>query len=122
MSEINQECLELAAASSEKGFHTDWDNVPEKLMLVVTELAEVMEVYRKKPISQWVAFGKGMHITSMREFEIQETDIEHFEEEMADVFIRMMALSGALGLDIDKAIAAKVERNKSRPFMHGKSL
>ena len=29
-----------------KGFHTGWDNLPEKAMLIVTEIAEMVEAHR----------------------------------------------------------------------------
>lgn len=42
------------------------------------------------------------------------------EEEMADVIIRVMDLAGALDLNLEEAIVAKLEHNKTRPMKHGK--
>jgi len=41
-------------------------------------------------------------------------------EELADVFIRLADLCAGLEIDIESAILAKMEKNKSRPKMHGK--
>jgi NTP pyrophosphatase (non-canonical NTP hydrolase) len=79
----------------EKGFWDDERNIGEMLMLIVTELAEAMEAYRT-------------------------SDKENFNEEIADTFIRLFDLSGGLGIDIEKEIAKKMEKNKKRPYKHGK--
>lgn len=41
-------------------------------------------------------------------------------EELADVIIRIAGYSSARGLDLDAAVAAKMERNRNRPFKHGR--
>lgn len=102
-----------------KGFHSGWDNVPEKLMLTVTELSEAMEVYRHiqfteeatpRPINwpQKDAAENGAYI-------------ENFEEELADTVIRIMDLATACGLDLEAAIEKKMAKNEGRPHMHGKN-
>ena len=70
--------------------------MPEKLMLVVTELAEAMEAYRKD-------------------------DKKNFGEEIADTFIRMLDISGSIGIDVEDEIQKKMEINKKRPYKHGKN-
>lgn len=67
----------------------------EKLMLVVTEVAEACEALRVD-------------------------DRENFEEEIADVFIRLLNICGTCGIDIDKHVAKKMEKNRKRPKKHGK--
>src|SRR3990167_5408148 len=81
-------CQLLREWNSIQGFKCDWENVPEKLMLVVTELAEAMEAYREKnPTGETII---------------------HFEEELADVAIRLFDLCGGLGIDLRKSIASKM--------------
>ena len=92
---LNQWSHRCHAIAKEKGFWEKERNVGEALMLIVTELAEAMEGYRKK-------------------------DDANFKEELADAFIRLFDLCGGLGIDIEKEIAAKSEHNKSRPYKHGK--
>jgi len=79
----------------EKGFWDKKRNIGEALMLIVSELSEAMEAYRKQ-------------------------DHENFNEELADTFIRLFDLCGGLGVDIEKEIAKKSAKNKNRPYKHGK--
>lgn len=45
---------------------------------------------------------------------------EHFTEELADVIITALSAAGYLGIDIDKAVQAKMEINRGREWRHGK--
>ena len=92
LQELTKLCHKTAVA---KGFWDEKRNIGEALMLIVTELAEAMEAYR-----------------------IQ--DNENFKEELADAFIRLFDLCGGLNVDIAKQITKKVEKNKTRPYKHGK--
>jgi len=92
---IKQWCEVCHGVAKEKGFWQKERNVGEALMLVVTELAEAMEGYRHQ-------------------------DHDNFREELADTYIRLFDLCGGLGIDIESEIAKKVEKNKGRPYMHGK--
>jgi NTP pyrophosphatase (non-canonical NTP hydrolase) len=72
------------------------NNVPEKLMLVVSELAEAMEGHRKN---------------------LMDDKLPHrpmVEVELADAVIRIFDLAGAKGYDVAGAIAEKLEFNAQR--------
>lgn len=71
-------------------------NVPEMLMLIVSEIAEAMEAFRK----------------SLADDKL--TDRPGIEVECADAIIRIMDLGGALGMDLPGAVAAKLEFNRNR--------
>lgn len=45
---------------------------------------------------------------------------DHFREELADVIITALSVAGYLGIDIDKAVRAKMEINRGREWRHGK--
>ena len=90
--ELTKLCHETA---KEKGFWDEKRNIGEALMLIVTELAEAMEAHRHQ-------------------------DHENFREEIADTFIRLFDLCGGLEIDIQKEIEKKSEKNKNRPYKHGK--
>lgn len=92
---LNELCELCHSIAKSKGFWDKERNMGEALMLIVTELGEAMEGYRKK-------------------------DDANFREEIADVFIRLMDLCGGLGIDIEEEIRKKSEKNKTRPYMHGK--
>jgi len=67
----------------------------EKLMLVVTEIAEAAEAVR-------------------------HNDYENFKEEIADTFIRLLDICGACSIDIAEEIEQKMFKNEKRPEKHGK--
>lgn len=70
--------------------------VPAKMMLVVSEMAEAMEGYRKSLMDD--------HLPTRPMVEV----------ELADTFIRIFDLAGALGLDLGGAIIDKIKYNKER--------
>jgi len=92
LNELSELCHSIA---KEKGFWDEKRNLGEALMLIVTELAEAMEAYRKQ-------------------------DDANFNEEIADTFIRLFDLCGGLGIDIEAEIEKKTTKNKGRPYKHGK--
>ena len=47
-------------------------------------------------------------------------DESHYAEELADVIITALSVAGYLGIDIDKAVRAKMEINRGREWRHGK--
>ena len=90
--ELTETCHRIAR---EKGFWDEKRNIGEALMLIVTEIAEAMEAHRIK-------------------------DDENFREELDDTFIRLFDLCGGLKIDIQAEILKKSEKNKQRPYKHGK--
>lgn len=94
-SSVADMCELCHAVAKSKGFWDQERNVGEALMLVVTELAEAMEAHRKQ-------------------------DKANFNEELADTFIRLFDLCGGMGIDIEAEIMKKCEKNKTRPYKHGK--
>jgi len=72
-------------------------NVPEMLMLVVSELAEAMEGHRK----------------SLKDDKLPWRSM--FEVELADALIRIFDISAGLGLDLGGAFVEKMAFNTQRP-------
>ena len=117
--EINELCYKSWKIASEHGFWRgemkeiefvntddaqDWYsiptrgvNLPEKVMLIVCELSELVEEMRK---------------------DMAKTD--RFKEELADVWMRLADFTGYLEIDIEKEIKAKMDKNIARPIRHGK--
>jgi NTP pyrophosphatase (non-canonical NTP hydrolase) len=85
------------------GFHGTFekDNVPTKLMLIVSELGEALEAHRKGLESDHCPGLSGM------------------QEELADVQIRLFDLAEMLGMDLLSAVMQKHNFNKTRPYLHG---
>ena len=94
INELVQLCHQTAKA---KGFWEASDNIGEKLMLIVTEVAEAMEELRKEEFNEAA-----------------------FNEELADILIRTFDLAGYLNLDLGNMINRKMDKNKKRPYLHGK--
>ena len=92
---LNEYSSFIAEWRERNNFVTNWDNMLEKLMLVVSEVSEAAEAYRND-------------------------DKENFEEEIADTFIRLMDIVGTLHIDIEAAIKSKMNTNLKRPSQHGK--
>ena len=80
-----------------KGFVTGWDNMPEKLLLVITEIAEAAEALRDN---------------------VNGSD--NFREELADATIRILDICGTVGIDLEEEIRKKMQVNEERPNKHGR--
>lgn len=115
---INLNALRDAAHGNSvaKGFYeAPNQNVSEKLMLVVSELAEALEHARAGnqglPLSHWWHDGVN-----------HEGKPDGFPVELIDAIIRIADLAGWLGIDLDAALKAKLAYNASRPHKHGKKF
>lgn len=109
------------------------------LMLIVGEVAEAMEGLRQgnksyykcdiklseiefnglkeiannldNPLLQWI-------VENIKYFDPRE----NFKEELADVAIRLGDLAGGLDIDLQSEITKKMDKNKDRPYKHGKAF
>lgn len=115
-----------------------WDaerNVPELLMLIVSELSEGLEAlrvnhYANKSIT--ADLYDDLVINSHdEEFVLNEEQWKDsfennvkntFEDEMADVAIRLFDLCGGLNVDLAKHIDLKMKYNSMRGYKHGKKF
>lgn len=82
--------------------------VPEKLVLIHSEVSEALEEYRTLPagvLRQGETHAGGKPVG--------------FDSELADVVIRVFDLAESLGIDIERAILAKHAYNITRPHRHG---
>lgn len=94
-------------------------NILEKLMLVVSELGEACEAYRKGHYANMAHFSRrplNSDFNGYFECSIKDS----FEDEIADSIIRLFDLAGFMNIDIEKHIALKMKYNESRPYKHGK--
>jgi NTP pyrophosphatase (non-canonical NTP hydrolase) len=98
---------ELQSAIHENAVKHGWwehSNIPEKLALIHSEVSEALEEYRD-----------GRMLTDLE----KDGKPFGFPSELADVVIRVMDLSGKLGINLESEIQRKHEYNKMRPYRHG---
>lgn len=50
---------------------------------------------------------------------VRNRDSANFQEEMADVVIRVTSIMHGLGFDLDKAVRLKLKKNRTRGWRHG---
>ena len=87
------------------GFWQQDPNDGERMALIHAEVSEALEALRNGNPSS----NKIIEYSSL-------------EEELADTVIRIMDYAFGNDLDIAGAIIAKIEYNKNREYMHGKSF
>jgi NTP pyrophosphatase (non-canonical NTP hydrolase) len=92
---------ELHVWARQQGFYdreADNPSLPvEKLMLIVSEVSETLEALR-------------------------DDDRDHEAEEVADIFIRVLDYAAWRGISLDHHVAAKMEKNRARPRLHGRAF
>lgn len=108
----------------DKGFYENGKgrNIGEKLMLMVSELAEGLEADRHSSYCKH-------NMDSVNAIEDDEEFVKHykeavkgtFEEEMADIIIRVLDMCGYKNIDIDAHVLAKMRFNSHREKYHGKN-
>jgi NTP pyrophosphatase (non-canonical NTP hydrolase) len=121
--------------AKEKGFWETERNVPEILMLVVSELAEALEALRKDHYADKAAVKDLYNDIEINKYEDEfnimngpwkagfEANVKSsFEDEIADVAIRLFDLCGGLNIDLQKHIELKMMYNSMRGYKHGKKF
>jgi NTP pyrophosphatase (non-canonical NTP hydrolase) len=104
-----------------KGFYEGEKNIGEILCLIHSEVSEAMEADRK---------GRYFSI-SVEELEKTETESDYkqyfeskikgtFEDELADIIIRVLDLCAYKNINIQEQIIAKMAYNSTREYKHGK--
>ena len=121
---LNKFCKEANDRASEKGF---WDDMDISLQVIDsnTKSNDIISAVKDAFIAQKVALIMsecGESLDAMREDNYGLEKKDSFEDELADVFIRLADLCGEMKIDIEKQITWKMNYNADREAKHGKSF
>jgi len=124
---INKLAKEINENAISKGFYEDEKNIGEMLCLIHSEVSEALEADRKgKYAVESFNMKNNINLNDIgsdvqyfkQEFEVAYKDT--FEDELADIMIRVMDLAAFKGVDLEKHIKAKMLYNSFREHKHGK--
>lgn len=119
--ELQKEVFENATA---KGFHKKTPELGTMLALIHSEVSEALEADR---VSRWTKDCNVLTKTNALDddgiFQIYFKNHikDRFEDEMADIVIRVMDLCGKYNINLYAHIIAKMRYNSLREPMHGKN-
>jgi len=120
---INQLSKEIYENAKSKGFHDGEKNIGEMLALIHSEVSEALEADRKDKYTSQNASVKG--INGWIDDDIFKSNFKNhlkdtFEDELADIMIRVMDLARHKRIDLEQHIKAKMRYNSLREYKHGK--
>lgn len=124
--ELNRVAANIVEWRKRKGFSSGWHNMPTKLMLMVTELAEAMEAFRhfEDRTINYLQEHEPQRLSKLPQAHQLSAEqlgyVTNFCEEMADVVIRILDTASSCGIDLEHEINKKMHKNEGRPFRHGK--
>lgn len=120
---INELSNEIHKNNIAKGFYEDEKNIGEMLALIHSEVSEALEADRK---GRYAGEGAADYVVKNSHNdnyfqELFKRDIKDtFEDELADIMIRVMDLAAHKKINLEAHIALKVRFNTLRPYKHGK--
>jgi NTP pyrophosphatase (non-canonical NTP hydrolase) len=118
---INELSKQIFENNKAKGFYDSEKNIGEMLCLIHSEVSEALECDRKDR----ECASRMSEINGIAEDEAFKTSFEEkvkdtFQDELADIMIRVMDLAAFRGVDLEEHIKAKMRYNSLRPYKHGK--
>ena len=121
---INRLAKEIHSNNVSKGFYLDKKNIGEMLALIHSEVSEALEAdridnYAEMDETLWEDMNRDLD-EDYFEHAFKEYCKDTFEDELADIVIRVLDLAHFKGIDIEKHIKAKMRFNSLREYKHGK--
>lgn len=111
--EISELIREAHATASDKGWWDDDIDIGMQLALIHSEVSEALEAWRDSGNNHKLYPGW---------YYGDNDKPEGFASELADICIRVADVCGYLRIDLETAVAAKLNYNKKRPRKHGGKL
>jgi NTP pyrophosphatase (non-canonical NTP hydrolase) len=106
-----------------KGFYENPVSIAERIALIHSEASEALECDRKGKYCLMSSSGISQMCKQNDEsFKADFTDFlkDTFEDELADIIIRVMDLAAWRGINLEAHIKAKMRYNSMREHKHGK--
>lgn len=121
---INKLSIEIHQNAKDKGFYEKPPSIGERIALIHSEVSEALEADRNNQYAKMtigtmnVLMGWTSEYKFKDHFELEVKDT--FEDELADIMIRIMDLSAHQEIDLEGHIKAKMRFNSLREHKHGK--
>lgn len=120
---INELVQEAHLNAKVHGWHDEQRSFGDLIALCHTELSEALEEFRKGHQPSNTRYDcKAQKSTVDCDSDCGSCDFgkpQGIPSELADVCIRIFDMAGLYGIDLDQAIAEKMNFNRNRPFRHG---
>jgi len=126
---LNELSKQAYQNAKDKGFYESQIEMGTRLALIHSEVSEALEADRKNKFASKDRNLQDMDISDLsdvqtklyfrQEFEVSIKDT--FEDELADIMIRVMDLAAFKGIDLEYHIKMKMAYNSTRDYKHGKS-
>ena len=118
---IDKLAKEIHQNAKDKGFFETDRNLGELLCLIHSEVSEALEAdrkskYCKQDVKQILEIEDNNKFQKFFENSVKNT----FEDELADVLIRVLDLAAYKNIDLETHINAKMKYNALRAKKHGK--
>jgi NTP pyrophosphatase (non-canonical NTP hydrolase) len=115
---INQLSQKILAINIKNGFYEGEKNIGEMLCLIHSEVSEALECDRNNLYCKNNDIDEENDQVFNQAFTEQVKDT--FEDELADIMIRVMDLAAYKKVDLEKHINLKMRYNSLRVYKHGK--
>lgn len=131
---LNRLAAEIHQTAKEHGWYDTKRELPECIALMHSELSEALEAYRDgEPLMYCgsknkacedkdavkIKIGGKEYFTPCVICDAPDKKPEGVAVELADCIIRILDTCAFMGIDIERAIRAKMEYNRTRPYRHG---
>lgn len=121
---INDLAYAIYERNVEKGFYEKEKNIGEMLCLIHSEVSEALEADRNRSYAMLTESQRNILMGWIESDDFikdyKDKVKGSFEEEMADIFIRLLDMCAFKGIDIEFHVKAKMRYNLSRKRYHGK--